>query len=48
MASSSPSQTVVTKIEGDADDVFSHGFICPKGYGLKSPARGPGSASGRH
>jgi anaerobic selenocysteine-containing dehydrogenase len=26
----------VTGIRGDADDVFSHGFICPKGYGLKA------------
>src|SRR5213593_502842 len=25
----------VGKIRGDADDVFSHGFICPKGYALK-------------
>jgi len=23
-------------IRGDAEDVFSHGFICPKGYALKS------------
>jgi anaerobic selenocysteine-containing dehydrogenase len=23
------------KIRGDADDVFSHGFICPKAHGLK-------------
>jgi anaerobic selenocysteine-containing dehydrogenase len=26
----------VSGIRGDADDVFSHGFICPKGYALKS------------
>jgi len=25
----------VTSIRGDKDDVFSHGFICPKGYALK-------------
>src|SRR3954466_2408632 len=25
----------VTKIRGDADDVFSHGFLCPKGVSLK-------------
>src|SRR6266571_3181488 len=25
----------VSGIRGDADDVFSHGFICPKGYALK-------------
>jgi anaerobic selenocysteine-containing dehydrogenase len=25
----------VTAIRGDRDDVFSHGFICPKGYALK-------------
>jgi anaerobic selenocysteine-containing dehydrogenase len=30
------SDGVVTKIRGDADDVFSQGFICPKGYGLKA------------
>jgi anaerobic selenocysteine-containing dehydrogenase len=26
----------VSGIRGDADDVFSHGFICPKGYAMKS------------
>jgi anaerobic selenocysteine-containing dehydrogenase len=26
----------VDKIRGDADDVFSHGFICPKGFSLKA------------
>src|SRR5687767_566137 len=26
----------VRKIRGDADDVFSHGFICPKGGSLKA------------
>src|SRR5919204_1605559 len=26
----------VEKIRGDADDVFSHGFICPKGFSLKA------------
>jgi anaerobic selenocysteine-containing dehydrogenase len=26
----------VTGIRGDAEDVFSHGFICPKGYAVKS------------
>ncbi|MDX6642923.1 MAG: hypothetical protein QOD76_885, partial [Solirubrobacteraceae bacterium] len=26
----------VTAVRGDADDVFSHGFICPKGVGLKA------------
>lgn len=25
----------ITSIRGDEDDVFSHGFICPKGYALK-------------
>jgi len=25
----------ITAIRGDADDVFSHGFICPKAYALK-------------
>ncbi|HYP48105.1 MAG TPA: molybdopterin-dependent oxidoreductase [Thermoleophilaceae bacterium] len=25
----------VTSVRGDADDVLSHGFICPKGYGIK-------------
>ena len=27
---------VVERIRGDADDVFSHGFICPKGTSLKA------------
>ena len=26
----------VSGIRGDADDVFSHGFICPKGFALKA------------
>jgi anaerobic selenocysteine-containing dehydrogenase len=25
----------VVSVRGDADDVFSHGFICPKAYGIK-------------
>ena len=25
----------VVQVKGDADDVFSHGFICPKATGLK-------------
>src|SRR3954453_22910173 len=25
----------VTRVRGDADDVFSHGFLCPKGVSLK-------------
>jgi anaerobic selenocysteine-containing dehydrogenase len=25
----------VTKVRGDADDVLSHGFICPKGVSIK-------------
>src|SRR3954451_9639489 len=25
----------VTKVRGDAQDVFSHGFICPKGVAIK-------------
>ncbi len=29
------SEGVVTKVRGDAADVFSHGFICPKGVALK-------------
>ena len=24
------------KIRGDAEDVFSHGFLCPKAHGLKA------------
>lgn len=28
-------KNVVTRIRGDRDDVFSHGFICPKGSTLK-------------
>ena len=31
---SSPSATAVTRIRGDRDDVFSRGFICPKGTAL--------------
>lgn len=30
------SDGTVTGIRGDADDVFSRGFICPKGFGLKA------------
>jgi anaerobic selenocysteine-containing dehydrogenase len=26
----------VTAVRGDADDVFSHGFLCPKGVGMKA------------
>ena len=26
----------ISSIRGDADDVFSHGFICPKGFALKA------------
>ena len=26
----------ITSIRGDAEDVFSHGFICPKGFALKA------------
>ena len=37
----------VTKIRGDADDVFSQGFICPKGNALQYAARGPRPRSGR-
>src|SRR5215204_4531752 len=33
----------VDRVRGDADDVFSHGFLCPKGVSLKGlhddPAR---------
>src|SRR3954453_7695387 len=25
----------ITKVRGDKDDVFSHGFLCPKGVSLK-------------
>jgi anaerobic selenocysteine-containing dehydrogenase len=25
----------ILSIRGDADDVFSHGYICPKAYGLR-------------
>jgi anaerobic selenocysteine-containing dehydrogenase len=28
-------ETTVTRIRGDRDDIFSHGFICPKGSTLK-------------
>ena len=36
-ASRSPSPTASSsKIRGDADDVFSHGFLCPKGTSLKA------------
>ena len=31
----SPSGPRVSRIRGDRDDVFSHGFICPKGSTLK-------------
>ena len=31
----------VARIRGDLDDVFSHGFICPKGSTLWRPARRP-------
>jgi len=27
--------TEITAIRGDAEDVFSHGFLCPKAYALK-------------
>jgi anaerobic selenocysteine-containing dehydrogenase len=27
---------VVTKVRGDAEDVFSRGFMCPKGVALKA------------
>ena len=30
----------VVRIRGDRDDVFSHGFICPKGSTLEAAARG--------
>jgi anaerobic selenocysteine-containing dehydrogenase len=30
------SDGVVTGIRGDQEDVFSRGFICPKGFGLKA------------
>ena len=33
------------RIRGDADDVFSHGFICPKGVGAQGAARGPRPAA---
>jgi len=32
---SNGSRAAVTRIRGDADDVFSHGFLCPKGVALK-------------
>ena len=35
----------VERIRGDADDVFSHGFICPKGVGAQAAARGPRPAA---
>ena len=30
----------VTAIRGDADDIFSHGFLCPKGVALKGFRKG--------
>ena len=30
----------VVEIRGDRDDVFSHGFICPKGFDAQAAARG--------
>ena len=30
------SDGVIESIRGDAEDVFSHGFICPKGFALKA------------
>jgi len=32
---------VVGKVRGDADDVFSHGFICPKGASIKAVHEDP-------
>ena len=37
--------TRVTRIRGDRDDVFSHGFICPKGSTLQAAPRGPRPAA---
>ena len=33
------------RVRGDADDVFSHGFICPKGVSAQGAARGPRPAA---
>jgi anaerobic selenocysteine-containing dehydrogenase len=30
-----PAAHTVTKVRGDADDVFSHGFLCPKGVSIR-------------
>ena len=35
----------VVKVRGDGDDVFSRGFLCPKGVALQGPARGPRPAA---
>jgi anaerobic selenocysteine-containing dehydrogenase len=32
----------VTQVRGDADDVFSHGFLCPKGVSIKQLHDDPG------
>ena len=31
----------LTLVRGDKDDVFSHGYLCPKGTALKAARRGP-------
>ena len=28
----------IQKVRGDAEDVFSHGFLCPKGVSVKARA----------
>ncbi len=33
------------EVRGDAEDVFSHGFICPKAHRPEAPARGPRPAA---
>lgn len=33
----------MVSVRGDKQDVFSHGFICPKGPRAEAVARGPGS-----
>ena len=39
------SGTGISRVRGDADDVFSHGFLCPKGVALKELHEDPGPAA---
>ena len=31
----------IASVRGDKDDLFSHGYICPKAYGLKELHQDP-------